>query len=59
VIGGTDKTAAHPTAAPVSPYDVAATVYQALGIDLATVLHDRQGRAIPMLPQGKPIPGVL
>jgi hypothetical protein len=59
VIGGTDKTAAHPTAAPVSPYDVAATVYAALGIDLATVLHDRQGRAIPMLPQGKPIAGVL
>jgi uncharacterized protein (DUF1501 family) len=59
VIGGTDKSAAHPTTAPVTPYDVAATVYTAIGIDLATVLHDRQGRAIPMLPEGRPIPGVL
>jgi hypothetical protein len=59
VVGATDKSAAHPTTAPVTPYDVAATVYAAIGIDLATVLHDRQGRAIPMLPEGKPIPGVL
>jgi hypothetical protein len=34
-------------------------VYAALGIDLATTLRDRQGREIPMLPQGKPIPGIL
>ncbi len=59
VIGATDKTAAHPTTAAYSPYDVAATIYAALGIDAGTVLHDRQGRSIPMLPEGQPIPGVL
>jgi hypothetical protein len=59
VLGATDKTGANPTTAPVSPYDVAATIYEALGIDLATELHDRQGRTIPMLPQGRPVPGVL
>jgi hypothetical protein len=59
VIGATDKTAARPTTAAYSPYDVAATVYAALGIDLGTSLRDRQGREIPMLPQGKPIPGVV
>jgi hypothetical protein len=59
VIGATDKSAALPTAAPVTPYDVAATIYAALGIDAATVLHDRQGRAIPLLPDGKVIGGVL
>jgi len=59
VIGGTDRGGALPTTAPYSPCDVAATLYEALGIDLGTELRDRQGRAIPMLPQGRPIPGVL
>jgi hypothetical protein len=59
VIGSTDRTGATPTTAPVTPYDVAATLYEALGIDLSTELHDRQGRTIPMLPEGRPIPGVL
>jgi Protein of unknown function (DUF1501) len=59
VVGSTDKTGATPTTAPVTPYDVAATIYEALGIDLATELHDRQGRTIPMLPQGRPIPGLI
>ena len=59
VIGGTDKSGGHPTGPPHSPYDVAATVYAALGVDAGTVLRDRQGREIPMLPVGKPIPGVL
>ena len=59
VIGATDKTAAHPTTPAFTPYDAAATIYDALGIDLGTELRDRQGRTIPMLPTGRPIPGVL
>jgi hypothetical protein len=59
VIGATDKTGAFPTTPPVTPWDAAATVYAALGIDPATVLVDRQGRSIPMLPDGEPVPGVL
>lgn len=59
VIGSTDKTGAHPTTSAYSPYDVAATLYAALDVDLDTVLNDRQGRAIPMLPTGRPIPGIL
>jgi uncharacterized protein (DUF1501 family) len=59
VIGATDKTGARPTTAAYSPYDVAATIYAALGIDLGMVLHDRQGRSVPMLPEGRVIPGVL
>jgi hypothetical protein len=59
VIGATDKSGSYPTTAAYSPYDVAATLYGALGIDLGTELRDRQGRVIPMLPQGQPIPGVL
>jgi uncharacterized protein (DUF1501 family) len=59
VVGATDRSGALPTTSPVTPYDVAATIYAALGIDLGTVLHDRQGRAIPLLPEGNPIAGLL
>ena len=43
----------------VTPYDVAATVYEALGIDLAALAVAQHGREVPMLPVGKPIPNVL
>jgi hypothetical protein len=42
-----------------SPADVAATVYRALGIALDTELRDRQDRPLPLLAEGRPIPGVL
>jgi hypothetical protein len=59
VIGATDRNGAYPTGPGHSPADVAATIYQALGIDPTTLLHDRQGRPLPVLPNGEPIPGVL
>ena len=42
-----------------APADVAATLYQAIGIRPDTLLHDRQGRPLAVLPEGEPIPGVL
>jgi hypothetical protein len=59
VIGATDKNGAFPTTPAYGPGDVAATIYTTLGVDLATTLTDRQGRVIPMLPAGSPIPGIL
>ena len=59
VIGATDKHAARPTGQPYTPADVAATIYHALGVNPETVLYDRQHRPIAMLPEGRPIPGVL
>lgn len=59
VIGGTDRSGAYPTTSPVTPWDVAATLYTALGIDTTSVLHDREQRAIPLLPEGDVIPGLL
>jgi hypothetical protein len=59
VIGGSDRNGADPTGPPISPSDVAATVYEAIGIDRDTILHDRQHRPIAMLPEGRPIPGIL
>ena len=36
VYGSSDKTAAYPRENPVTPEDIAATIYTALGIDLST-----------------------
>jgi hypothetical protein len=42
-----------------SPSDVAATIYRAIGIDGEPMLHDRQNRPLPVLPQGEAIAGVM
>src|SRR5262249_27405441 len=59
VVGATDRQGAFPTLRPYGPGDVAATVYAALGIDSAATLSDRQGRPVPLLPEGSVIPEVL
>jgi hypothetical protein len=46
VIGKSDKLAAHPASRSYSPDDVGATVYHALGVDLASELRDRQDRPV-------------
>jgi hypothetical protein len=59
VIGATDRHGESPTGPAYSPADVAATIYRAVGIDPATMLADRQNRPLPVLPDGRPIPGIL
>ncbi len=59
VIGSTDGQAAHVRGLATSPADVAATIYQALGIELDGELRDRQDRPLALLPEGRPIRGVL
>ena len=59
MIGATDKQAAQIITQGYSPADVAATIYHALGIATETMLHDRQGRPLAVLPQGRPIPGIV
>lgn len=44
VHGASDRIAAYPATPPVSPDDLAATIYHALGTDPKTELHDRLGR---------------
>ena len=48
VIGQSDKMGAYPASQAYTPADLAATIYQALGIDPATELHDRLGRPIKL-----------
>lgn len=44
VHGASDKNGAYPADRPVSPADLTATLYHALGIDPATEIHDPTGR---------------
>jgi len=54
VVGSSDKTGSEPKDRPVRPADVAASIYQALGVDLATRLPGPDGRLLP-LTVGQPI----
>jgi hypothetical protein len=44
VHGRSDRVAAYPSENPVSPADLTATIYQALGVDPGKIIHDREGR---------------
>jgi hypothetical protein len=48
IYGKSDAMAARPADNPVSPADLAATVYHALGISPALQLHDREGRQVSL-----------
>jgi hypothetical protein len=52
--GSSDRIGAFPAADPVSPDDIAATMFWALGIDPATEVTDTLGRPLPIA-AGKPI----
>jgi uncharacterized protein (DUF1501 family) len=58
VYGASDRSAAYPSTNPVSPADVAATIYHCLGVDPRTDVTDQQGRPF-VLSAGKPIGPVL
>jgi uncharacterized protein (DUF1501 family) len=54
VLGASDRMAAYPATAPISPGDLAATIYHALGIDPHTVVHDAFGRPL-RVSDGRPL----
>jgi hypothetical protein len=59
VVGASDSTGAYPTERAVSPADVHATVFAALGYDIRSISYkDLDGRPIP-LTDGTPIAGLL
>jgi hypothetical protein len=58
VYGSSDATAAYAADAPVSPDDLAATVFTSLGLRLDQELHDTQGRPLPLC-LGRPVVGVF
>jgi hypothetical protein len=58
VYGSSDRTAAYPATSPVTPDDLAATIYHALGIDIRTELRDHLNRPLP-LTAGTPVRGLF
>lgn len=58
VHGASDRLAAYPSTTPIAPEEIAATIYHALGIDPATLLHDPVGRPIPLC-TGLPLAGLF
>ncbi len=58
VVGASDRIAAYPARDPVTPEDLAATVYHRLGIDPATPLRAADGRPLT-LSHGRPVDALL
>jgi hypothetical protein len=55
VIGSTEKDGGQIATRPVTPADLAATIYQHMGVQLDTEYLDGTGRPIPIVYNGKPI----
>jgi uncharacterized protein (DUF1501 family) len=55
VLGSTDKQGAYVTRRPVSPAEVAWTIYDCVGIDPTAHLHTPDGRPVEILDQGSTI----
>ena len=55
VYGRSDKDAAYPADNPVSPEDLAATIFHAFGIDPELRINDAQGRPVPLVEGGTPL----
>jgi hypothetical protein len=49
VVGSSDATASEPRDRPVTPAEVAATVYRGLGLDLGACLPGPEGRPVPLV----------
>jgi hypothetical protein len=57
VFGASDRTGAYPASHPIGPWDVAATIFAALGIDPSGACTDAVGRTFPIT-AGEPLAGV-
>lgn len=49
IVGASDKQAGDVADRPISPKDLLATMYHLLGIDPHTLIHDLQGRPLPLV----------
>jgi hypothetical protein len=59
VIGATNSRGEEPTLRPMDSNCLLATIYHRFGIDPNHIFHDRNGRLIPILQHGEPIPELL
>ena len=59
VHGASDKDSAYPASDPVSSQAIIATIYAALGIDVASTIPDISGQPQPIAQHGRPIRAIL
>jgi uncharacterized protein (DUF1501 family) len=59
VVGATDALGSVVVDNPVTPQDLAATIYTALGVPLHTWYRAQDGRPIELVPEGKPVKQLL
>ncbi len=59
IYGSSDSQAAWPVDGPVRPADICATIYDRLGIDPDTIIHDRLNRPHKIAQGGEPIDRIL
>ncbi|MBM3459035.1 MAG: DUF1501 domain-containing protein, partial [Armatimonadetes bacterium] len=59
VLGASDATGAEPTERPVTPKDLARTLYQFLGVDCHREYFTPDRRPVPYLDAGETIPELL
>lgn len=59
VVGRSDRIASDPVERRVSPKDILATIYHLMGVDPNTMLTDRQGRPLALLPEGEVVAEAL
>ena len=57
-VGASDRFAAYPAETPVTPQDIAATIYRLMGLQVETELRDTQDRPFP-LATGEPIRAIV
>jgi hypothetical protein len=55
VVGATNALGEYVIDSPVSPQDIAATIYHTLGVPLNTWYRAQDGRPIELVPEGKPV----
>jgi uncharacterized protein (DUF1501 family) len=55
IVGETNALAEFIVDSPVTPQDIAATIYHCLGVPLNTWYRAQDGRPIQLIPEGKPI----
>jgi hypothetical protein len=55
VIGATEADGGHIKERPVTPGDLAATIYHHMGVPLDAVYHDPTGRPFPIVADGRPL----
>jgi hypothetical protein len=55
VVGSTNKLGEFVIDGNVTPQDIAATIYTALGVPLNTWFRTQDGRPVELCPEGKPV----